>query len=110
MDTMRHMEDWSDDELAFRRRESIPEVGSAYLFETPQSGVRRMPRLLDPMDHTIDDDDNGDGDVHYDSGVHYTNDAFQKLKKDDDSAYYSSDTNDIRYKPNTSWRRRSHSQ
>ena len=72
--------DYSHDD--FWGGESIPEVGGAYLFETPRSGVRKMPKFPDSIDRTSDDDD------HYDSG-----------------AYKPKNTNNARYKPNTSRRR-----
>ena len=39
----------------FWGRESALEVGGAYLFEKPQSGVRKMPRFPDPTNHTSND-------------------------------------------------------
>ena len=93
MGPTRHMErhwvasDHSHDD--FWGRETIPEVGGAYLFETPRSGVRKMPKFLDYR--TSDDDNHCDDDDHYDSG-----------------AYKPKNSEDIRYKPNTSWRRCPH--
>jgi hypothetical protein len=100
MELARHMEthwvagDHSHDD--FWGRESILEVGGAYLFEKPQSGVRKIPRLpnatdpTNPTNPTNDDDDHCDDDVRCDSGARYTSDT--------------------RHKPNTSRRRRSPSQ
>jgi hypothetical protein len=78
-------------------RESVLEVGGAYLFETLQSGVRKIPRLPDATND----------DVYYDSGAYHTDNAHCKLREDDNSAHY---TGDARYEPNTSRRRGLHSQ
>jgi hypothetical protein len=75
------MEDWGNSELARQRRESILEVGGAYLFEAPQSGVGKMLRFSDPTDATNAKDDD---DARCDSGAHYSNDAHYQLKKADD--------------------------
>jgi hypothetical protein len=85
-------EDWGDSKLS-RWRETILEVSGAYLFETPQSGVRNILRFLDATDSINDDD--CDDDVRYDSGGHNTDDTHYKPKNNDG----------IRYKPNTSQRR-----
>ena len=85
----RHTEDWGDSELAHQRRESILEVGGAYLFEAPQSGVRRMLRFLNPTNND---------DVCCDSGAYCSNDAYRNPKNTDNTCY----------KPNESRQRRSH--
>jgi hypothetical protein len=78
-------------------RKSVLEVGGAYLFETPRSGVRKIPRLPDATN------DN----AQYNDGTYYTDDAHCKPKEDDNGAHY---TGDARYEPNTSQRRGLHSQ
>jgi hypothetical protein len=96
----------------FWGRKSVLEVGGAYLFEKPRSGVRKMPRFPDSTDATTDD-------VSCDSGAYYSDDAHRKPKKADDDhsddnaqcdndVYYTSYTDDARYEPNTSRRRRPH--
>src|ERR1700730_4604904 len=76
---------WSDSDLSRRRRECILEVGGPRLFEKPQSGVRKMPRSLDPTDRTSDDDD------CCDSGAYSANGDCSGLSDNDDSAYYPDD-------------------
>ena len=111
---------WGDSDLSHRNREAIWEVGGAGLFEAPRSGVRKVPRFLDPMGRTSDDDFCDDN-AHSDSGAHYSDDALCKPKKADDDqcdsnaqcddgVCYTSYTDDARYEPNTSRRRRSCSQ
>src|ERR1700738_2356448 len=76
-------------------------VGSAYLFEKPQSGARKIPRFSDIT--AVDDDHAYDADC--DSGARKAMKNRCQPDGDDDSAYY---TDDARYKPKTIWQQRSH--
>ena len=89
-DNCSYNDSWSDSDLSRRRGECILEVGGPRLFEKPQSGVRKMPRSLDPTDCTSDDDD------CCDSGASSANGDCSGLSNNDDSAYY---TDDARCRP-----------
>jgi hypothetical protein len=110
-----------DSELFCQYKESIVEVGGAYLSEKPRSGVGKMPKFLDPSDDDYNCDDSAycdsgtcysgyisnvqhqlrtGGNGQCDSGAYHTDDSYQKPKVDEDG----------RYEPNSSWRRRSHPQ
>ena len=84
-DNCLYNDSWSDGELACQRNKPILEVGGPRLFEKPQSGVRKMPRSLDPTDRTSDDDD------CCDSGAYSANGDCSGLSDNDDSAYYTDD-------------------
>jgi hypothetical protein len=79
----------------FWGRELVLEVDGAYLFEAPQSGVKKIPRFPDATDATSNDN-HCDNDARCDSGAHYTDDAHQNPKNNEDN----------RYEPNMSRRRR----
>ena len=66
------------------------EVGSAYLFEKPQSRVRKMPRFPDSID-CISNDYN-----YCNSSIYSTNRDCSELSNNDNSTYY---TNNSYYKP-----------
>jgi hypothetical protein len=73
----------------FGGKGSILEVGGAYLFEKPQSRIRRILRFPDV---TKDDDGNCDNDALCDSGTYNTDNAYCK----------PNNSNEVCYKPNTS--------
>ena len=55
----------------FGSKGSILEVGSAYLFGKPQSGVRKMLRFLGSLDCTTSDDYYCNDNAYYNSGTCY---------------------------------------
>jgi hypothetical protein len=65
----------------FWGRKTVLEVGGARLFETPQSGVWKRPRFLDPTDGDANCDDN----AYCDSGVYYTSGKRPKPSNTDDA-------------------------
>ena len=56
----------------FRSKGSILEVGSAYLFRKPQSGVEKMLRFSSSLDYTTSDNHHCDNNAYYDSGTCYS--------------------------------------
>ena len=80
-----------DSELFCQYRGSVLEVGGARLFEAPRSGVTTIPRFSD----TTDDDAKCDDGARCDSGAYYTSENRSK----------PNNTDNARYKPNTSRRR-----
>jgi hypothetical protein len=74
----------------------ITKVGSASLFEKPQSGAREIPRLSD----IIDDNDNCVYDANCDSSACNVMKNQCQLNGDANSAYC---TNNACYKPKSTW-------
>jgi hypothetical protein len=63
-------DDYSHD--GFGSKGSILEVGSAYLFEKPRSGIGKMPRFSGSLDCTSNDDDDCNNNAYCDSGTCYS--------------------------------------
>jgi hypothetical protein len=55
----------------FGSKGSILEVGSVYLFEKPQSKVRKMLRFLGSLDYTSNDDNDCNNNAYCDSSTCY---------------------------------------